>query len=378
MVKIPKWPRPAKKATVGSILPSLGPLGCNGHGLWCLAVTTVVSISLCLLTNCTASSQEVDLSRFAQGWDPNRGPTEAKILESKLPKFYKAQIQSLLATSDDSDALNFRFLAQCLKVQRVQGMNQGQLGSCVGFGTAHALEIIGAADIVHRRQREAWVTRPSGGGLYALGRTHARQLGSWEGSTGSWSVSAMQEVGTLWLKPYGSVDLTRYDIGIIKRWQQSGVPRELIEAAKEHPVVGCYLLKNTAELKALLQNGYAAIICSQSSYSSQSDRMGFCRRTGREWAHCMAVVSYRGPSSGREGFLVQNSWGDYIKGGIWPEDQPVGSFWATPADVQFSLDQGDSWAIGDVKGFPAKELTWKEALSVGGNEKSERSWSLAN
>jgi hypothetical protein len=59
----------------------------------------------------------------------------------------------------------------------------------------------------------------------------------------------------------------------------------------------------------------------------------------------------------RDGVLVMNSWGpNWVRGGKHPPDQPEGSFWITRGDVEAILAQGDSFVIGSVDGFKAREL----------------------
>ena len=80
----------------------------------------------------------------------------------------------------------------------------------------------------------------------------------------------------------------------------------------------------------------------------------------------MAFTAYRGKSSGREGFLCQNSWGNnWNDGAIYPNDQPHGSFWVSPEDLLFHLKQDDAYSISDYQGFKRRNLTWEEIFKVG-------------
>ncbi len=338
-------------------------------GKACLGVA-----SLCFLIFtgvCTSGQQPTTPSPkpiFETGWKPD--PVAAQKLSASQPAFIAKQVQALVEEASDKDALNYRFLAKCLNQPKLHPLDQGQLGACVGFAAAQSIDVVAAADIVHRRQREVFLSRASGGALYALGRTNARQLGNWEGSSGAWQVEAMQEDGTLWQQAYGEYDLTKYDIPLIKRWQQSGIPPVLIDKSKEHPVRGCHLIKNTSELKALLQNGYPCLSCASQSFGSKRDALGFSKGTKPGWSHAMAVISYRGKASGREGFLIWNSWDpQWISGPEWPSDMPLGSFWVSEQDMQARIDDGDSWGIGDLVGFKKRNLNWAEVLEIGGARK---------
>lgn len=314
---------------------------------------------------CQNQSQVEQANQFGQGWKPD--PEAVARIVAQQPAFIAKQVESLAAAADDDDALVYRFTAKCLGVSKLEPLDQGGLGSCVGFATAHALETTGAADVVHRREREEWRFRGSGGGMYALSRTHAKQLGDWEGSSGAWAVGALQEWGCLFAGSYDSIDLSRYDIPLIRQWQNRGVPSNIIEVAKKYPARGCALVKTNAELKGLLQNGYAALSCASQTFASRRDQLGFSRGTIPGWNHAMAVVAYRGKASGAEGFLILNSWRpDWISGPEWPDDMPLGSFWCSPADMQKRLDQGDTWGVGGVDLFKKRELNWLETLDIGG------------
>lgn len=286
---------------------------------------------------------------------------------------YGAQVDQLVQVSDERDALLFRFLAQAEGIptgQPLPSMNQGQVGSCVGFGTARAGSVVAACDIYHRHEDEEY-HRWCGEAIYAIGRQVANQLGGGDGSTGAWSIAGIRKLGTLHYYNYGSFDLTGTGNLKAREWANRGVPAEYLEEAAKYKVIAAYRLNNTDELKAALQNGYAAIICANIGYANVRDRDGFARRQG-QWAHCMAIIAYRGLSSGREGFLISNSWAAWNSGGVWPEDQPEGSMWVTPQDAQAHLSAGDSWIIAGYEGFKKRELPWKEVLSRTGGIRDGR------
>jgi hypothetical protein len=63
-----------------------------------------------------------------------------------------------------------------------------------------------------------------------------------------------------------------------------------------------------------------------------------------------------------DGALVLNSWGtSWVSGPRWPADMPEGSFWASRADIETILRQGDSFAIGGVE-FKFRDLNHNEWL----------------
>ena len=68
----------------------------------------------------------------------------------------------------------------------------------------------------------------------------------------------------------------------------------------------------------------------------------------------LAGLRFKKNGSSRDGALVVNSWGNYVQGGKWPDDQPDGTFWAERETVERILSQGDCWAIAEV------EFKWRD------------------
>ena len=105
------------------------------------------------------------------------------------------------------------------------------------------------------------------------------------------------------------------------------------------------------------------------------DKDGFLSAQG-SWAHCMAVVAYRCPSSGREGFLVWNSWradahdrDAWVGGPVWPDQtMPHGSFWISVKDMDRIVRQKGSYVLGNYDGFEKRELTISEAFGTAGGK----------
>lgn len=330
----------------------------------------IVKLLVCVMC-CTSMVRAEDVQYF--GWVPVK-KTEANLAKTN---FYTEQLQSLVPFNDENDAYNYRFLFKALKDAkmlsseeiesgRLNSLNQGSVGSCVGYGTTHALEVVAAANIFHRKQlREEWKARINPDAVYALGRHDHR--GGWDGSTGDWSTDALKKYGSLHSLVYGQHDLTNTKPTDGRAWARSGVPSALLTAAGDHKALACALVKTTEEAKAALQNGYAIIICAQASYPSSRDSQGFSKLNGRRWAHCMAVSAYRGPQSGKEGFLIQNSWGNnWNNGPIYPEDMPHGSFWVTPSDLMVHLRQNDSYAIAGYEGFKLRKIQWEDVFNFNG------------
>ncbi len=309
------------------------------------------------------------------GWIPHKPKPRSQTI-------YDRQLQDLVRYNDDGDALNYRFLYEALKksgqltdeevqTKRLNSLNQKNVGSCVGYGTTIALDVVAASNVFHRKQlNQIWLSRCNPDAIYAI--TRADNLGRWDGSTGAWAADNIQQYGTLHHLEYGSHDLRSTQPTDGRAWSSSGLPKELLEAAGEHKAINCALVKNPEECKAALQNGYAIFICSGISYSETRDSNGFSRRTPQGWAHCMGLFAYRGKASGKEGFLIINSWGNnWNQGPVWPDDMPHGAFWITPEDLQVQLNADDSYAIGGYDGFKRRVIKWDDVFNFNGEIKDE-------
>lgn len=310
------------------------------------------------------------------GWNPPKNAPQ-------LNPVYEQQLDDLVQYNDDSDALPYRYLYQVYKdnellttlekdTGRIASMDQGQVGSCVGWGTTRALQITASCDILLRKEPESFKVDFNPAAIYAIGRSE--NLGRWDGSTGQWSVNGLKKHGTLHRLEYGAFDLRNSTPLDGRNWSSTGLPQELLEKAKDHQVIACALVTTTEEVKASLQNGYGVILCSRVGYASTRDAQGFLRRSG-SWAHCLACIAYRGPASGKEGFLISNSWGGpegtWVNGPIWPDDMPFGCFWITPSDLMAHLKEQDSYAIAGYNGFKLRPLKWGEVFKIGEEIKNE-------
>lgn len=331
--------------------------------------TLTLAFSLSFPAFCpTVFSQEV----LNFGWTPPKEPPQVN-------EVWQSQLQELTKYGDEEDALIYRFLYRALKENdlltqlekdtgRLKSLDQMGTGSCVSFGATRALGVTAACDIYIRNEQERYKLLFNPNAIYGIIRTD--HLGRWDGANGWMAAESLKKYGVLHQRVYGDIDLTNSTDKDARRWAATGLPQELYEYAKEHQVIASAVVKTVDEVKAAVQNGYGVILCANVSYHSVRDDQGFARRTPEGWAHCLALVGYRGPNSGREGFCIANSWGGpegrWISGPIWPEDQPFGSFWITPENLQVHLKSGDCYAIAGYNGFKRRELRWDEIFDIGG------------
>lgn len=235
-------------------------------------------------------------------------------------------------------------------------VNQQSVGCCVGTGWKHSADVCQATAIAAGKSFE-W--KPvSAEAIYAGSRV---DVGggriSGDGSVGAWAKEYVSDrAGIAAMQKYASADLTTFSPTRARDWGRRGVPPDVAAAAKDHPIKGCAVVKSWPDAKRAVQQGYPVAVCSSQGFAMERDHTGRARAEGT-WMHCLSLIAVRGaPNEG--GFLL-NSWGDSAHTGpVWPSDAPVAGFWADAGVVDRMLRQGDSFALADVAGFPARRPDW--------------------
>jgi hypothetical protein len=233
--------------------------------------------------------------------------------------------------------------------------DQGQVGSCVGFGFALAVDILACVEIAAGDAEEYKPAAPEA--IYALSRVEiggGQIPASEDGSTGSWAAQALMRYGVLARGKYGDIDLSAYDEALTRRLGGKGLPPELETIAKEHPVKSVALVRTAAEVRAALANGYPVAVCSTVGFNESRDSLG--RVTpGPTWPHCMTITGYDG-----QYYFIDNSWDSkYYRGPNGPGDPPNSGAYVASSVVDRMVMQGDSYALSRFDGFPAaKVLDW--------------------
>lgn len=234
--------------------------------------------------------------------------------------------------------------------------NQGQIGSCVAFGTNTAIcrtlmaSIVNGANVDFKDIAEE-VTY--GGSRVQVGGGKIRG----DGSVGAWGAQFVQKWGVISREKHGAFDLGAYSESRCRSWGQSGVPAGLLPVAKEHPVKDITLVKTWPEAKKALASGYGIAVCSDQGFVTQRDTNGVARASG-SWAHCMCLDGYQ-IEGGKEYGHIENSWGpDAHTGPVGWGNPSTAGFWAESAVIDRMLRQGDSWAFSHVVGFPSRKLDW--------------------
>jgi len=233
--------------------------------------------------------------------------------------------------------------------------NQGQVGSCVSFGTAAAVEATLAAEVLAGEPesvRDICQEVIYAGSRVEVGGGRIRG----DGSVGAWAAEFVKRWGVIDRAIYGAYDLTTYEEARCRAWGKTGVPDDLEPEVRKHPVQSITMVKTWDQAKQALASGYGIAVCSNQGFRMSRDAEGFARPSG-SWAHCMSLLGYQ--TGRREGGWICNSYGPNAHTGpVGAGNPPTCGFWADAATVDQMLQQGDSWAFSAVEGFPARRLNW--------------------
>lgn len=233
--------------------------------------------------------------------------------------------------------------------------DQGQVGCCVSFGTASAIEHLICVQIASGNREEYKDLAQEviyGGSRVEIGGGRIQG----DGSVGAWAAQFVTKYGVVARGKYDGYDLSKYDERRCRQFGDGGVPSPLEAAAKEHPVKAVTNVRTWAECRSAVRNGYPVAVCSDQGFRMQRDAAGFCAPQG-SWAHCMAIVGVQGGK--RPGAFILNSWGPSAHTGPLGAGNPSpAGFWADAAVVDRMLREGDSWAFSGFNGFPSRKLDW--------------------
>ena len=228
-----------------------------------------------------------------------------------------------------------------------------QIGDCVSWGWSRAISYLDAVRLARNGGEFRRAYPPY---IYGISRV---QIGggrlSGDGSLGAWAAAGVQRYGVV---AEGTEGVPAYSGSVAREWGRNGPPTELIRRAKHSLVGSAALVKTAGEMRDAICNGYTVPICSGFGTKTIVVRDG--RRVAKwddSWAHCMVLTAYDGGTSAPNGpyFYCENSWGP----GAHPEPlngEPRGGFWIHWDDVQRIAGQGDSYAVSQFAGFPAREL----------------------
>jgi hypothetical protein len=289
----------------------------------------------------------------AFGWVPD--PAAVAAVKAALPCPEFCTTEAFTAAYDGPEDVYLWDACRKATGDLLPPRDQGQVGACVAFGTASAIEHLlcvqiasGAAEEYRDLAQEVIY----GGSRVEVGGGRVRG----DGSVGAWAAKFVHDYGVVPRGVHGSHDLTRYDERRCREYGARGVPDDLEPVARQHPVRTVANVRSWEECRAAIRNGYPVAVCSSQGFAMGRDADGFCRPQG-VWHHCMAVVGVRG--GGRPGGFLLNSWGPNAHSGpLGPGHPSPAGFWADAAVLGRMLAEGDSWAFSSAAGFPARKLDW--------------------
>lgn len=290
------------------------------------------------------------------GWVPPPVPeTQAMMATMPMPVFSDV-MGDIKGSGRGKTVLLFQYTRQ---LNGGKDVAQTQTGpDCVSLGASHASDYTYAAEIAMKGELEEWLGISATEDIYGGSRVNIGkgQLGNGGGSYGVWAAKYVSQYGTLLRKKYDKYDLSKYNYDTAAYWGSPnvGVPRDLLEVAKNNKVRTVSLIRTYEEARDALANGYAITIASSQGFTQTRDKDGFCQPSG-SWPHQMCLIAVDDNFS-RPGVLILNSWGRYMNGPV-RFDQPQESFWCDAQVLEERiLSVGDSWAYSDRAGFPMKEI----------------------
>ena len=322
------------------------------------------------------------------GWRPDPEATRELLAELGDQGTFSQAAPEAMRRAQERDTFLYRamYAAHSARYGKPYVTPRQSIGDCVSFGAASGVYCADSLDWQLGKLPEPPLM-PATESIYGGSRVEARNkngdgsspVGGWsDGSTGSAAARWLRDWGVVYRQRYDDlgIDLTTYSGERAKEWGAfgnggRGDKGRLDQVAKKHPCRHVVLVRDWQELVAAINSGFPVTIASSIGFASgDRDSDGFCAARST-WMHQMVVVSTRfaanaGPETKqpRDGALILNSWGpNYLGGGKFPADQPDGSFWATRADIERILSQGDSWAIGSVDGFKYRDIHHGEWLS---------------
>jgi hypothetical protein len=304
-------------------------------------------------------------SEYGTGWVNDPVAVTKALADGKTPLF--ATTPAGKASLGDVEAFHWRAVRKAAGRGEdwYPNVNQKSVGCCVGCGFKHGVDALQGVQIAIMGLPLEW--KPvSVEAIYAASRVEVgggRING--DGSLGVWAKQAVEQEGLLAMQKYdGGFDLSVFDPLRARSWGRSGVPDALEPIAKNNLVKKSSVVRNFAEVKKAIQQGYPVPVCSNVGFNDPDgrtpgtrDKDGFCKPRGI-WPHCMVFIGYR--SGPKEGIFCLNSWGDEAhKGPAWPADAPRAGFWVDPDTVTRMASQGEAYALSAVDGFPAHEdIDW--------------------
>jgi len=264
-------------------------------------------------------------------------PTVKQAYSLYTPKRQDVDLVEILGACLDEHKLPFKWRYQ-------------KRGTCVGQAGAMCSDLVMAV---------AWLVldkvypgRTAVATCYTGSRVEvAGQVGSWDGSNGSWMSEFLVEWGIATLKELGlGEEELDEDERLAVRWTatRAGIPDKFELIAKERPIVKSPQVTDVEEAIACLESGNPIIECSN-LYGQDQDTDNVVGIYSQRGGHAQTLAGIRWPKSGDPEFKLTNSWSD-----TWGRK---GSVWISAASAQKMLNQDDSYAFVGVQGLEPGKIS---------------------
>lgn len=219
-------------------------------------------------------------------------------------------------------------------------------GDCTSHGVRNVCEISRCVEIDIKGEAESVTKRLATEPIYG-----ARGSNSY-GMSVALAVQNAVKYGVIERAKYSFADLSVYNAVIGINWGSRGLPADVVAELKKHPMRYWARIQTIDDIFDAMDSGYAVVHGSQYGNNGVRDAKGYSRRNG-SWNHCHIY----GAITPEGDCLDINSWGIWNRGGM-PDWGPIpGGSWVSPEkDVQWVLDTGEVFVVGDFNGYPAREL----------------------
>lgn len=299
------------------------------------------------------------------GW--HNKPDEVAAIQESLPfgqRYFSETPAGKVVLGNENDDIFLTDAALSVRGDFLPIRDQGQIGSCVSFGSTCAIEHLILIQIAEANRlglpppseyRDLSQEIMYGGSRVEIGGGRIRG----DGSVTAWAAKFAQQYGVVPRDKYPEIDLSAYSVNTCRKLGASGVSTAMEAVAKKSPVKSFTFVRSAAEASKALHQLYPIAVGSSQGFGDQgpwqTDSLGRLAPKGR-WGHCMAVLGVGTLSDGKKYFLFCNSWGSGVhqgpKGGKQvPKSGVFFVDWDT-ADRMFA--EGDAVAFSDAVGFPPK------------------------
>jgi len=248
-------------------------------------------------------------------------------------------------------------------VKRVVGrhllLDQKRVGSCVAFGLAGAGNSLRCNRILLDKTGEEFRASLCPEYFYGLARIEIGRglIGSGDGAIPAHAIQAYIKYGSLLQMKYGKYDLSTYNEELCRKWGATGVPDDLEEIGKEHPLITATQMGSFDDCLDVYANRGVCTFGSSMGLSNRRDKDGFVRWSGT-WQHQMYGIGAR--DDGRPGILIMNSWPAGWCSGPLPDDIPPGSAWVPAQDIDRACREGDCWGLIEAEGWKPNAIDFTD------------------